>query len=58
MSIRAVLVGVEHVSGRGGVVLDAESDVWLTYSLEEIAGPRLDDCRPALAKSDWKMSER
>jgi hypothetical protein len=40
------MVSVEHGAGSGGVVLDADGDVWLTASLARVAGPRVDDNRP------------
>ena len=41
------MVAVAHSAGQAGVVIDAEGDVWLTWSLERLGGTRLDDYRPA-----------
>jgi hypothetical protein len=46
MEIVDVLVAVEHPTAVGGVVRVADGDVWLTWSVEQVGGPRLDDYRP------------
>jgi hypothetical protein len=46
MDIVAVMVRVEHRTGASGVVLDTSGEVWLTHSVDQIGGPRLDDYRP------------
>lgn len=46
MDVKAVLVAVDHASGRAGVMIDADGDVWLTDSLERAYGTMLEDHRP------------
>ena len=47
MDIREVLVSVECGDGRGGVVRADDRCVWLSWSVERLGGPRIDDYRPA-----------
>ena len=47
MDIHEVLVSVECGDGRGGVVRADDGCVWLSWSVERLGGPRIDDYRPA-----------
>jgi len=47
VDVREVLVSLECDDGSGGVVRSDDGEVWLSWSVERIGGPRIDDYRPA-----------
>ncbi len=47
MDVREVLVSVECDDGSGGVVRGDDGQVWLSWSVDRVGGPRVDDYRPA-----------
>jgi len=47
VDVREILVSVKCGDGSGGVVRGDDGEVWLSWSVDQIGGPRVDDCRPA-----------
>jgi len=47
VDVREILVSVECGDGSGGVVRGDDGEVWLSWSVDQIGGPRVDDYRPA-----------
>lgn len=47
MAVRSVLVAVDHSAGRAGVVSDASDALWLSSSVDEVSGERVDGFQPA-----------